>query len=104
VPAVVEALPQTSTNRPNRVIKPSDEEILVAVRAWLAQQLDIQPESIRESTRLSDDLSIDSLTGVELLLEVNERFGIRVRDAEARDLSTVGDVVAFIARNLDRDS
>ncbi len=66
------------------------------IRAALAEALELPEEEIREESRLGEDLEADSLDLVELLLEMEQRFGFRVSDEEAAEIETVGDAVDLI--------
>jgi acyl carrier protein len=58
----------------------------------------IDPETVLPEQSLIDDLDIDSLTMVEILLHIEDRFGIKVDEDEARSLHTVADVVARLEK------
>jgi acyl carrier protein len=53
--------------------------------------------SITLATRFTEDLAMDSITAVELLMELEDRYGVTVTDEEAAHLDTVSDLVALIA-------
>ena len=71
-------------------------DVLAMIRAALAEALELPEEEIREESRLGEDLEADSLDLVELLLEMEQRFGFRVSDEEAAEIETVGDAVDLI--------
>jgi acyl carrier protein len=66
------------------------------VRSILAAQLDIDEEKITETTHISDDLGADSLDVVELMMSVEEEFGITIEEDEVRGFKTVADVARYI--------
>jgi len=66
------------------------------VRAALAEALELPEEEIKEESLFEDDLEADSLDLVELLLEMEQRFGFKVSDEEAADIETVADAVDLI--------
>ncbi|MBC7253480.1 MAG: acyl carrier protein [Actinobacteria bacterium] len=76
------------------------EEILHAVRAALAEALELPEEDIREDSRFKEDLEADSLDLVELLLEMERVYGFKVSDEEAAEIETVGDAVDLILRKV----
>jgi len=76
------------------------EEILSAVRAALAEALELPEEDIREDSRFKEDLEADSLDLVELLLEMERVYGFKVSDEEAAEIETVGDAVDLILRKV----
>jgi acyl carrier protein len=72
------------------------EEVLTAVRAALAEALELPEEDIDEDSRFKEDLEADSLDLVELLLEMEKRYAFKVDDEEAAEILTVGDAVDLI--------
>ncbi len=69
------------------------------IKTILASQLDIDEEKITMQTNISEDLGADSLDVVELMMSVEEEFGITIDDDSIRGFKTVGDVVKFIESN-----
>ena len=67
-----------------------------AIRGALAKQLRIAPAKITLSSRIKDDLGADSLDILQLLMTVEEDFGIAIPDEKLATFSTVGDVVAYL--------
>ena len=67
------------------------EEVLERVRAHLADELERDPATISEETRLREDLDADSLDLVTLLVELQDTYGIRIPDEESARIRTVGD-------------
>jgi acyl carrier protein len=70
------------------------------VRAILAAQLDIDEEKIGLSTSIADDLGADSLDVVELMMSIEEDFGVSIDEDAVRAFNTVGDVVSYIEERL----
>lgn len=66
----------------------------------LANQLDIDPDMIESNTKIMDDLGADSLDVVEMLMAMEEEFGLSVPDEDIEELVTVGDVVAYVENNM----
>jgi len=71
-------------------------EVFAAVRAALAEALELPEEEIEEESHFEDDLEADSLDLVELLLEMEQRYGFKVSDEEAAEIETVRDAVDLI--------
>lgn len=71
-------------------------EVFETVRAALAEALELREEDISEGSRFKEDLEADSLDLVELLLEMEKRYGFKVSDEEAAEILTVGDAVDLI--------
>ena len=72
------------------------DEVIELVREHLAEELEVDPGRIEESTRFREDLEADSLDLYELVMELEDRYGIKVSEEEATRISTVGDAVAFV--------
>ena len=68
------------------------------VRDILAKQFEIDPATVTMDTNLVDDLGADSLDVVELIMSVEDEFGIVVNDDSAANLVTVSQIVGFIEK------
>jgi len=66
------------------------------VTELLAAQLNVAQGKIKPESRLIEDLGADSLDMIEMLMALEENFGISVPDEKAADLKTVADIAAFI--------
>ena len=73
------------------------EELFERVRDHLSAELSVDGSSIRDETRFKEDLNADSLHLVELMVELEDDYGIRIPDDEAARIKTVGQVVDFVA-------
>ena len=72
------------------------EEVLTLVREHLAEELEVDVAEIREGTRFKEDLDADSLDLYELVMELEDRYGISVSEEQAAKIATVGDAVEFV--------
>ena len=72
--------------------------IFEKIRDVLAQQFEIDPETITPDTNLIDDLGADSLDVVELIMSVEDEFGIAIPDESAASLVTVAKIVDYIEK------
>lgn len=77
-----------------------NKEIFEKLKAIVVDQLGVSEESVKEDATFVDDLAADSLDIVELLMAIEEEFGIEVPDDEAEKIVTVGDVVTYIKENV----
>jgi acyl carrier protein len=72
------------------------EEVLSLIRSHLADELEVAPERIDESTRFREDLEADSLDLYTLVQELEDTYGVRIPDDEAAKILTVGHAVEYI--------
>jgi acyl carrier protein len=72
------------------------EQILNVIRAHLADELEIDPGSITESTRFREDLEADSLDLYTLVQELEDNYGLQISDEQAAGILNVGQAVEFV--------
>ncbi len=75
------------------------DEIMEKVRGVIVEQLNVEEDDVTEDAAFIDDLGADSLDIVELVMALEEEFGISIPDEEAENIKTVGDAVSFIDKN-----
>ena len=73
--------------------------VLEKVIEILADQLSVDPSIINEDSNLVDALDADSLTVIDLIMCLEDEFGIEVPDGEVENLKTVGAIVQYIENN-----
>jgi acyl carrier protein len=78
----------------------SRDEVMEKVRAHLATELEVDPGRIAEGTRFRDDLDADSLDLYELVMELEDTYGIRVSEEDAARIETVGQAVDFVLERV----
>ena len=66
------------------------------VKAIVAKELNVDEEKIQMETHLIEDLGADSLDAVELIMALEDDFGIEVDDDAAQNAKTIGDLVNYI--------
>jgi acyl carrier protein len=72
------------------------DEVMERIRGHLSAELEIDPERVQDGTRFKEDLDADSLDLYELVMELEDRYGIAVSEEEASRIRTVGDAVDFV--------
>ena len=66
------------------------------VKSIIAEQLGVKLEEVTPEAKFVDDLGADSLDTVELVMALEEEFGVEIPDEDAEKLSTVGDALRYI--------
>ncbi|MFA5005925.1 MAG: acyl carrier protein [Candidatus Izemoplasmatales bacterium] len=70
--------------------------ILSQVTELIAKEFGVDEKKLSRSTRLVEDLNIDSLDAVELMMRLEETFGFKIEDDEATRLKSVDDIVVLV--------
>jgi len=76
------------------------DEVMAKVTEHLASELEVPADTINEGTRFKDDLDADSLDLYELVMELEDTYGVKVSEEEAGRIRTVGDAVDFVVDRL----
>ena len=72
------------------------DEALERVRGILVEQLGVDEEQVTEDASFQGDLDADSLDLVELIMELEDQFGLKISDEDAQQISTVGQAVDYV--------
>ena len=72
------------------------QQVMEQVRGILVEQLGVDPGEVREEASFQEDLNADSLDLVELIMEMEDRFKLKIPDEDAEKISTVGDAVDYV--------
>ena len=74
----------------------SRDEVMTKVREHLATELEIEPGEVGDTTRFKEDLDADSLDLYELVMELEDSYGVAMSEEEAARIETVGQAVDFV--------
>ncbi|MBQ6337139.1 MAG: acyl carrier protein [Ruminococcus sp.] len=74
--------------------------VLEKIKVILAEQFDVEEDTLKNDTDLQDDLGADSLDVVDLLMSIEDEFEIEIPDEEIENIRTVGDLVNYIESHI----
>ena len=75
----------------------SRQEVFERVKEVLVEQLGVDEDVITEEASFQEDLDADSLDLVELIMELEDQFGVKISDEDAQGIQTVGQAVDYIS-------
>lgn len=78
----------------------SQQAVLEKVQHLIAEALDLKAAEIHAGQTFRADLRADSLDSVEIIMSIEEAFGVEFDEDSAAEVETVGDVIAYIERAL----
>ncbi|RVZ46191.1 acyl carrier protein [Helicobacter pylori] len=84
----------------NKAFNTNDTNLFETIQAVIAEQLEIDVSQVTPEAKLVKDLGVDSLDIVELIMALEERFGIEIPDEQAEKIVNVGDVMRYIEKQL----
>ncbi|MET0127493.1 MAG: acyl carrier protein [Solirubrobacterales bacterium] len=76
------------------------EQVMAKVREHLATEFELEPTEIGDATRFKEDLDADSLDLYELVMELEDSYGVSASREETARIATVGDAVDFVFERL----
>jgi len=66
------------------------------IKEIIAEQLSVDEDAVKMDTHLMKDLEADSLDAVEIIMAIEDEFGIEVPDEDAEKFQTVSDIVGYV--------
>jgi acyl carrier protein len=76
------------------------DEVFEQVKAILVETLSVDADKVTIDARFQEDLETDSLDLVELVMTMEDKFGLKITDEEAAEIKTVGQAVDFVMGRL----
>jgi len=76
------------------------DQVLTKVREHLSAELEVPIEQVQPATRFREDLDADSLDLYELVMELEDTYGVTVSEQDAAAIETVSDAVEFVLERL----
>ena len=77
----------------------TQDEIIAGLAEIIEEVTGIEPSEVTPEKSFVDDLDIDSLSMVEIAVQAEDKFGVKIPDDQLAELKTVGDAVDYIAKN-----
>jgi acyl carrier protein len=74
----------------------SRDEVFERIREVLAERLSVDESDVTEEANFQEDLGADSLDLVEMIMELEDQFGIKIPDDDAQKIQTVGQAVEYV--------
>lgn len=71
------------------------------IKDIIVDQLGVSADQVTREAKMIEDLGADSLDAVELVMAIEEEFGIEVPDEQAEKLSAVGDIIDYVEKVVD---
>jgi acyl carrier protein len=77
----------------------NSDEITDRVKKIVVEHLGVDAAKVSKEAKFIDDLGADSLDTVELVMALEEEFGVEIPDDAAENITTVGDAISFLEKN-----
>lgn len=75
-------------------------DIAMRVKSIIIDKLSVEETEVTNEASFTNDLGADSLDTVELIMEFEKEFNISIPDDQAEKISTVGDAISYIEKNV----
>lgn len=73
-----------------------NQEIFDSVKKIILSEINVKAEQVTEDAKLKDDLGADSIDAVQIVMDLEEEFGIEINDDDSKDIVTVKDLVNYV--------
>ncbi|MFA6816735.1 MAG: acyl carrier protein [Lentisphaeria bacterium] len=80
------------------------ESVAKRVRTIIVEQLGVHEDQVKDDARFIEDLAADSLDTVEMVMEFEESFGIKIPDDVVEKMTTVGQAIEYIEKNTQSEA
>jgi len=78
----------------------NSKDVIPTIQKIIANQLKIKPADVLLTAELQKDLGAESLDALEIIMYIEEAFGISIADEEARKAKTVEDIANYVRKNM----
>jgi len=75
-------------------------DLFEEIKQVVSEQLGVKPDEVKPAASFRDDLGADSLDAVELIMALEEKFGIEIPDSDAEAMLTVNDAIEYIENKI----
>jgi acyl carrier protein len=82
----------------------SDNTIEKDIISIIADVSGFEPEEITVESKLADDLEIDSIKAIEIVVAIEKKYKVSVRDEDVPKITTVSDTIAIVRKLLNQES
>jgi acyl carrier protein len=76
----------------------SESEVLAGLAEIVNDETGIATDAVQLDKSFTDDLDIDSISMMTIVVNAEDKFGVKIPDEQVKDLLTVGDAVSFITK------
>ena len=76
-------------------------DVAERIKEIIKEQLMVETDEVTETASFVDDLGADSLDTVEMIMEIEDEFGIEIPDEDAEKIATVGDAIEYVKKKVE---
>ena len=75
-----------------------NNDIELRIKKLISDKIGFDESQIKMDSRLSEDLRMDSLDSIDIIMDVEEEFGIEIKELDSENIKTFGDLVNFVQK------